>query len=296
MTEPHPREMLGSTGIWSSELRYGDRARAAELAAHLEDVGFTALWVPDVGGNLFGALDRLLAATRRTVIATGILNIWLHTAEETAAWRNGLTDAARDRVLLGLGVSHAPLVDAQPGMTYARPVATMVDYLDRLDRAGVPAGARCLAALGPRMTDLARERSLGAHPYLVTPEHTAAARGRLGPDALLAVEQGVVLERDADTARSIARDALAMYAALPNYARNWKRLGFTDDDVDTLSDRLVDALVVRGDVDDVAERVDRHRRAGADHVCIQLLTAPDDPPAAGVWRRLADATCASITP
>jgi probable F420-dependent oxidoreductase len=267
----------------------GDPAEVAELAAELEALGFSALWVPDVGGDVLGALDRLLGATSSVVIATGILNIWMHSAAEVGEWRAALGDADRDRLLLGIGISHAPLIDAQPGMSWERPLATTRAYLDAMDAAGIPLEARCVAALGPKMLELARDRSAGAHPYLVTPEHTAMARDALGAGALLAVEQGAVLETDGDVARDIARQALGVYATLPNYVNNWKRLGFTDEDAASLSDRLVDALVAWGDPDTVAERVQAHRDAGADHVCVQLLAPPRARVPLDDWRRLAPA-------
>ncbi len=292
MTE-HPS--LAGTGVWAHELRYGDPAEIAEiadLAAELEGLGFSALWVPDVGGDLFGSLDTLLAATSSTVIATGILNVWMHTPAETGAWRAGLDDADQQRLLLGIGISHASFIDAMPGMSWERPLTTMRTYLDGLDAAGVPPEGRCLAALGPKMLELARDRSAGAHPYLVTPEHTALARETMGSDALLAVEQGVVLDSDPDAAREVARNALSIYATLPNYTNNWKRLGFTDDDVTSLSDRLVDEVVAWGDVDALAARVQSHRDAGADHVCVQLLAPPGAPVDRVAWRRLAPALLA----
>jgi probable F420-dependent oxidoreductase len=237
---------------------------------------------------VFGALDHLLASTSTITVATGILNVWMHTAAETAEWRAALPEDQRDRFFLGIGISHAPLIDPQPGMSWEKPLATTRTYLDGLDAGGVPADARCVAALGPKMLELARDRSAGAHPYLVTPEHTATARGILG-GAGLYVEQGVVLETDASAAREIARQALGGYAVLPNYTNNWKRLGFTDDDVATLSDRLVDALIAHGDVEAIAARVQEHRDAGADHVCVQVLNAPGSPMNRAAWRELAPA-------
>lgn len=283
------------TGVWSHELRYGDSGEIADAVAELESLGYTAAWIPDVGGNLFTPLGHLLASSRSLVIATGILNVWMHTPADVGSWRDALPDAQRARLLLGLGVSHAPLIDAQPGMSWTRPVATMRTYLDGLDEHRVPHGARCLAALGPRMLELARDRSAGAHPYLVTPEHTATARSALGGEALLLVEQGVVLERDADVARGIARQALDVYCNLPNYVNNWKRLGFTDDDVASRSDRLVDGLVAWGDEDAITARVQAHRDAGADHVCIQVLRAPGPGMPIDTWRALAPAVTSRST-
>jgi probable F420-dependent oxidoreductase len=237
---------------------------------------------------VFAPLDNLLGATSTMTVATGILNIWMHTAAEVSQWRAGLSDDQRARFLLGIGISHAPLIDPQPGMSWAKPLSTTAAYLDALDAGGVPADARCVAALGPKMLELARDRSAGAHPYLVTPDHTATARGIVG-GALLAVEQGAVFETDAATARSIARQSLAGYLGLPNYVNNWKRLGFTDEDVEMMSDRLVDALVVWGDVDTIAARVQEHRDAGADHVCLQILNEPGAPMNRTAWRELAPA-------
>lgn len=272
--------MIEGTGIWAAELRHGDPHAITEAAAELESWGYTALWIPDSGGDLFGALDRLRAATSTITVASGILNIWRQTTEGTNAWWSALSAADRDRTLVGLGVSHRRRI----GDAWSRPLATMGAFLDALT---VPTERRCLAALGPRMLELARDRTTGAHPYLGTPEHTARAREILGPDALLAPEQGVVLETNAGTARGVARDALRRYAELPNYVNNWKRLGFTDDDATSLSDRLVDALVAWGDTDTIAARVAEHRAAGANHVCVQVLQAPGNPLPRSAWKALA---------
>jgi probable F420-dependent oxidoreductase len=272
--------MLSGTGIWSPDLRYAEPDAIAEAAAELEQLGYRALWIPDDGGDVFGALDRLLRATATVTVATGILNIWRQTPEATNAWWSARPPADQDRVLLGLGVSHGP----QIGAAWSRPLGAMRAFLDALT---VPHDHLCIAALGPRMLELAGARTAGTHPYLVTPEHTALARQAVGPDALVAPEQGVVLETDADTARAIARRALGAYVGLPNYVNNWKRLGFTDDDVASLSDGLVDALFAWGDVDAIAARVDEHRAAGADHVCLQVVQAPRSPIPRSAWKALA---------
>ena len=221
------------TGIWSGVLRSGDALEIAAAAAELESLGYSALWIPDVGGDVFGAVDHLLAATSTATIATGILNLWMHTAEETAAQHASLTAQHGPRFLAGIGVSHAPLIDRKldPG-TYQKPMAQTRAFLDALDAADVPlaAGDRALAALGPKMLELAATRTAGVHPYLVTPEHTRIARDAVGADAMVATEQGVVLETDPDLARSIARANLAGYFALPNYTNNWRRLGFTEEE------------------------------------------------------------------
>ena len=283
---------LTGTGIWSAPLRYGDRAAAADSAAELEALGYTALWLPDIGGDLFDAVENVLQATTTTVIATGILNIWQHAAADAAAAHARLTAAHGDRFLAGLGVSHQSLIDRAEAGRYRQPLTRMREYLDGLDAAPLPlpTESRVLAALRPKMLELARDRTAGAHPYLVTPEHTAIARAALGPDKQLLPEQAVVLERDPDRARALARLHLAVYLGLPNYAGNWQRLGFTEDDIaGGGSDRLVDALVVWGDEATIAARLQEHRDAGADHVCVQvlgddLLAFPRDE-----WRRLAPA-------
>ena len=274
-------------------LRYGDMAQVAPAATELEALGYSALWIPDVGGDLFTPLDILLGATTDATIATGILNVWMHTPDEAASQHARLTAAHGLRYLCGIGISHRPFIDHvnEPG-TYTKPIETMANYLDGLDAAATPLAVndRVIAALGPKMLELARTRTAGTHPYLVTPELTAKARAGIGADGLVASEQGVVLETDPTTAREIARMHLATYLGLPNYSNNWKRQGFTDDDIaNGGSDRLVDALVVWGDEATIAARVQAHRDAGADHVCIQVLTS--DPRALPVdeWRTLAPA-------
>jgi probable F420-dependent oxidoreductase len=287
------RERLSGTGIWSGLLRYGDPAQAAAAAAELEALGYSALWLPDIGGDVFGPVANVLGATTTATIATGILNIWMHTAEETAAEHARLTAEHGSRFLCGIGIGHRPYIDhvIAPG-TYQKPVETMSSFLDGLDAAPTPLSAddRVIAALGPKMLELARARTAGTHPYLVTPELTRNAREGIGPDGLVACEQGVVLETDPIRAREIARMHLKTYLGLPNYSNNWRRQGLTDDDIaDVGSDRLVDALVAWGDEAAIARRVQEHRDAGADHVCIQVLTA--DPRALPVdeWRALAPA-------
>jgi probable F420-dependent oxidoreductase len=284
---------LSGTGVWSGMLRYGDAAETAALAAELEELGYSALWIPDIGGDVFGPLGNLLAATSSATIATGILNIWMHTPEETAVQHARLTAEHGRRWLCGIGVSHRPFIDHvnAPG-TYERPVEKVAAFLDGLDAADPPLAAadRCIAALGPKMLELARTRTAGTHPYLVTPEHTRRTREAIGPDALVACEQGVVLETDPARAREVARTHLKTYLGLPNYSNNWKRIGLTDDDLaDGGSDRLVDALVAWGSEDAIAARVKEHRDAGADHVCIQALEADPLAMPAGQLRALAPA-------
>lgn len=281
---------ISGTGVWSPGLRHSDPVVAADLAAELEDLGYTALWIPDSGGDVFGAVENLLAATKTATIATGILNLWMHEPEETAVEHARLSAVYERRFLLGIGVSHARLIDAAEAGRYRKPVARTREFLDALDAAPtpVPVDDRVLAALGPKMLELACDRAAGAHPYLVTPDHTNVARQALGPEKLVLPEQGVVLETDPDRARMIARRHLANYLTLPNYTNNWKRFGFTDEDLaDGATDRLVDALVAWGDEAAIARRVQEHRDAGADHVCLQVLGEDRSTLAIDDCRRLA---------
>jgi len=283
---------IGSVGVWSRELRFhGDRAEALDAAAELEELGFGAIFIPDVGGDVLGAVAELLAATRAIPLATGILNIWMHPAAEVAAGVAAIEHLHAGRFLLGLGASHAAVVDAGGAARYARPLSTMRDYLDALDGQPEPPSPvrRMLAALGPRMLELARERSAGAHPYLVTAEHTAHARAILGSEALLAPELSVLLDADAERAFERAREFVSHYLELPNYSRNLARLGFEPADVEPPgSERLVRALVAFGDEEAIAEAVAAHHGAGADHVALHVIGAGETLPREQ-WRRLAAA-------
>ena len=285
---------LAGVGVWSSQLRYGDASESADAAAELDELGFKALWIPDVGGPVFDAVGRLLAATTRTVIATGILNLWMHSASDVAESYDALTAEHGDRFLLGIGVSHAPLIDADRPGRYRKPLAATASFLDGLDAAPqpVPTERRVLAALGPKMLALSATRAGGAHPYLVTPEHTAAARSTLGEGPLLLPEQTVILCDSADEARRIGTDWLRAYLALPNYANNLLRGGFSEDDLAQVGDRLFDAIIAWGDEGAVMRRVAEHRAAGADHVCVQVLVADPTTFPREQWRRIA-AACKS---
>lgn len=282
---------LAGVGIWSSQLRYGDQGEAAEAAAELEELGFSALWIPDVGGPVLDSVDQLLSSTTDVVIATGILNLWMHEPSDVAARYAELTASHGERFLLGIGVSHAPLIDSREPGRYRKPLAATRAYLDELDAAEqpVPVANRVLAALGPKMLDLAAARSRGAHPYLVTPEHTHYARSHLGDGPLLLPEQTVLLTTDADEARTRGTEWLREYLALPNYANNLLRSGFTEDEVTAVSDRLFDAIIAWGDEETVLRRVREHHDAGADHVCVQVLTAAPQEFPRKDWRRLAAA-------
>jgi probable F420-dependent oxidoreductase len=285
---------IGPLGVWSGELRFKrDRGPVLEAVAELEELGYGPIWLPGGSGTgqpIFDVVGEILDATRTVTVATGIVSIWIESAEDAGAAQLALRERHRGRFLLGLGVSHAPLVDESLRPLLSKPRTAMAQYLDRLDAAtgGRLAEERILAALGPRMLDLARERSLGSHPYNVTPEHTAAAREALGPEPLLCPEQAVVLESDPARAREIAREFLAVYLGLPNYTNNLLRHGLDEADLaDGGSDRLVDAVVAWGDEDAVAERVRAHRAAGADHVCLQVLSGRRGELPLPEWRRLA---------
>ncbi|MEU3461390.1 LLM class F420-dependent oxidoreductase [Streptomyces sp. NPDC006733] len=282
------RESVGRYGIWNGGMRSDDpelRGEIAEAAAELDELGFGAIWLG--GSASVEDAARVLDASPRITVATGILSIWDHEADAVAARTAEVEAAHPGRFLLGLGVSHAQLSDR-----YRRPYSAMVAYLDALDAAPapVPAGRRVLAALGPKMLELSRDRAGGAHPYLVTPEHTEQARALLGEGPLLAPEFKIVLEKDPDVARGIARGYLAPYLAMPNYTNSFLRLGFEEGDfTGGGSDRLIDTVFAWGDDDHILGRIKSFRTAGADHVALQVVTgqARSVLPRAE-WRRLAE--------
>lgn len=274
---------LGRVGIWSGQLGAMPTSAVNEVVRQIESLGYRAIWFPEsVTKEVFSQAALLLASGDEIVAASGIANIW---ARDPMAMMNGartLAEAFPDRFLLGIGVSHAPTIDRRGG-TYARPLTAMRAYLDAMEDAPYlgpspsPEPPVVLAALGPRMLELAGTRTWGAHPYFTPVEHTALARAALGPDALLAPEQAVVLADDAETARSIAREHTERYLALDNYRNNLLRLGWSAADVtDGGSDALVDAVVAWGDASSIQAGVAAHLAAGADHVCVQVLNGPAD--------------------
>lgn len=254
--------------------RFGSFGRGVtpQQATEIEALGYGAVWV---GGSPPAALswvEPILQATTTLCVATGIVNIWSAPAQRVAESFHRIEAAYPGRFLLGIGVGHAEMISE-----YRKPYNALVEYLDRLDDYGVPANRRVVAALGPRVLGLSARRSAGAHPYLTTPEHTARARELIGPSAFLAPEHKVVLTTDSARARTVGRQALDMYFNMANYRNNWKRLGFTDDEVSRPgSDRLVDAVVAYGTPDAIAARLNEHLLAGADHVPIQVLTEDDN--------------------
>lgn len=256
--------------------------QAADFARQVEAWGYGALWIPEAGGrNSLVHSAWLLSQTQRLVIATGIANIYARDAQATVAARQALDEQSGGRFLLGLGVSHAPLVERLRGHRYERPWSAMRDYLEKMERASYQApppsqsGELVLAALGPRMLELSRDKTDGAHPYNVTPAHTAEARRILGPNKRLYVEHKVMLETDPQRARGVARQVLDLYLKLPNYRNNWFRLGFSEEEVDRCADRFLDAMVAWGDIEAIADQVRAHWEAGADHVCVQPLSSRD---------------------
>jgi probable F420-dependent oxidoreductase len=281
---------LGRVGIWSSSRQWRDDGENKEAVAELDELGYGALWIGGAHGDLV-LIEALLDASPRLALATGIVNVWMYAPGDVAAATARVEAAHPGRFLLGIGAGHAVSTEAA-GQRYERPYDKIVEYLDGLEASAhpLPKDRMALAALGPRVLRLASARTAGAHPYLVPPEHSRQAREVMGPDALLAPEQKVVLETDPDRARAIARQNLAIYLRLPNYTNNLKRLGFSAEDIDEPgSDHLVDALIAWGDVDTIVGRVRAHLDAGADHVCIQALT--DNPGAMprAAWRELAGA-------
>lgn len=267
------RPDMGRLGIWAQEYKLNPA-----LVTDLEAMGYGTVWL---GGSPDGDLriiDEFLGATTRLVMATGIVNIWRDEATKVAAAHRRISHAFPGRFLLGIGVGH-PERTSQ----YQRPYASLVSYLDVLEAEGVPKDELALAALGPKVLQLAADRTAGAHPYLTTPEHTARARQLLGPETLLAPEQKVVMTTDAQRARELARSVVVFpYLSRINYLQNLRSLGWTDDDVaGDGSDALIDALVGHGDPTAATAPIRAHLASGADHVAAQLITEPDTDPRAG---------------
>ncbi|NBM17388.1 TIGR03620 family F420-dependent LLM class oxidoreductase [Streptomyces sp. GC420] len=285
-------------GIWTGSLDAVPPTAAGEIAAELESQGWGALWFGEAyGREAFTQAGLLLAATRRMRVATGIANVWARDAVAANAASRTLAAAYGGRFVLGLGVSHRPLVERVRGGSYSRPVETMREYLTAMAGASFHAaeadGPRppvLVAALGPRMLEVTRELADGSHPYLVTPDQTAAVRAALGPDRIVAVEMGAVLTTDRETALRRAHAHLDIYTGLPNYRNNWLRGGFDETDlIRGGSDRLADALIAWGDEQAILSRVREHLDAGADHVCVQVLMETPFEVPAEPWRELAPA-------
>lgn len=267
---------IGKLGVWT----FFDALTApvaAQAAKRIEALGYGALWIPEaVGRHPFVLASWLLANTDKLVIATGIANIYHREPGVTLAGQNSLNEQSSGRFLLGMGVSHKPLVEGLRGLAYGPPIATMRKYLDGLATApyqGIPPAEKApivIAALGPRMLELAREACDGAHPYFTSPAHTAMAKQILGPDKMLCVEQKIILEEDPTKARELARPVAQMYLALPNYRNNWLRMGLAEADLaNGGSDKFIDTTFAWGSVEKIRSRIQEHYDAGATHVCIQ---------------------------
>ncbi len=276
-------ERLKTTGVWyfTDTMSAGE---AADVAGRIESLGYSTLWMPDtLGRDPFAHIAWLASQTSTLQFATGIANIYHRHPGPMMQAAQTLAEQSDNRFILGLGVSHSPIVADVRGLDYSKPLTKMREYLAAMDAsmymgpAATEPVLRVLAALGPKMLELSATATDGAHPYWTTPEHTAQARDILGPDKLLCVEQKIVLSTDADVARTAGIGALGFYADLPNYRNNWKRLGFTEEEIQDRADRFIDAVVAWGDADAIAGRVQEHYDAGADHVCIQPVN-PDGTP------------------
>ena len=289
----------GTVGIWTTTHESLPAARSGEVARAIEAAGFSTMWIAEAWGReAFTSAQLLLNATRTLTVATGIANIFARDAVACANATRTLNAAYDDRFLLGLGVSHEPLVERMRGHDYSSPVARMADYLDKLDAAPsfTPEGSarptRLIAALGPKMMQLGATKADGILPYLTTPQHTAEARATIG-DAFLAVEQAVVLGGTREQYLERAHAYLEIYTGLDNYKNNWRRLGFSDEDfVRGGSERLKEAMVIHGDESAIVDAVDRHVAAGADHVCLQFLGADLTTPPYDDWQRVGKALAA----
>jgi probable F420-dependent oxidoreductase len=259
---------LGRYGVW-----LGSRSITPDLAKEIESLGYGAAWIGGSPDADLKWVEPALAQTSSLQLATGIINIWSSPAAEVAESYHRIENDYPGRFLLGIGIGHP-----EHTQEYRKPYDALVDYLDTLDGASVPTSRRVLAALGPKVLALSAERSAGAHPYLTTPEHTAQARELVGNSVFLAPEHKVVLTTDADEARKIGRQTVEFYLGLSNYVNNWRRLGFTDDDVRKPgSDKLIDAVVAYGTPEAIAARLNEHLEAGADHLAIQVLGGwPED--------------------
>lgn len=287
---------IGRYGIWTGQWDAMSTAQVRDTVQELEALGWPCVWRPEATGrDALVSAAHMLDATSVMRVATGVAQIHARHPHTARAAQLTLHEASDGRFLLGLGVSHAPFIEGSRKLEYRTPYSDMVAYLAAMEEApftAVAAPSRpttVLAALGPKMLRLAATVADGAHPYFSPVEHTAMARELMGPGVLLAPEQMVVIDTDIDRARATAVRHMTRYLQLPNYANNLRRLGFGDDDLNGPSPRLIDAIVACGDVDAAVDRVDEQHRAGADHVCIQVLTpSPVDLPLEE-WRRLADA-------
>ena len=297
MALPSSLEKLkGTVGVWTVTHESLAPQRSGEIAQELEELGYSAMWIPEAySREAFTSSHFLLQATSTIVVATGIANIWARDAVTAASAAKSLNAAFNDRFVLGLGVSHQPIVQKLRKHDYVSPLTQMKSFLEGLSEApmfaieGNQEFARVIAALGPKMLELGKTLAHGVHPYLVTPEHTAVARATVGTQ-FVGVEQAVVLGQSREVFLQRAHAYLEIYTGLPNYRNNWLRLGFSEEDfVKGGSERLCDAMVVHGDEQKILDNINAHRSAGADHVCIQVLGEDLSTPPLEDWRHLAPA-------
>ena len=297
MTVEQLRAIPGRVGLWSMGLRPAGRPEVEDAASELDGLGFRVLWIPGLDGTgVFEDLEQLLQAASHSTVALGALGIWGHHPAEVGQRLQALDRAYGPRTILGFGVSDRASAAAAGG-EYGDPITSVAAYLDRLDAAAqpVPVARRLLGALGPKMVDLGVRRTAGLHPFLVTPDYTARARARIGAAPVIAPHQAVVLDTGPAQARGAARAGIGMAIGLPAYQNNLRRLGFTDDDlVAGGSDRLIDAVVAWGTVEDIRRRVHAHLDAGADHVALHVLGGHRDLPLPQ-WRQLAELLPSTVT-
>lgn len=287
---------IGRVGLWSGVFDAHSTAEVRDLVREIEAMGWPTVWRPEsTGRDALIASAHMLEATTTLKVATGIAQIYARHPHTMAAGQQTLAESSGGRFLLGLGVSHAPHVEGSRGLAYDTPYTDMVRYLEAMASGPFTSvgpdvkPTTILAALGPKMLRLAASAADGAHPYFSPPEHTAFARETMGPDALLAPEQMVVIDDDLDRARTLAVEQMTRYLRLPNYANNLLRFGFTEEDVRGPSQRLIDAIVTCGTIYQAVARVRDHHDAGADHVCIQVLVSDPRQPPRQAWRDLASA-------
>jgi len=268
--EPSSKLNLGKFGVFGHHEALWQKVTPKQFQ-DIEALGYGAIWAGGSPAAELPWVEPILEATTNLKVATGIVNIWTAAAGPVAESYHRIDKAYPNRFLLGIGVGHPEALTE-----YKKPYDALTEYLDELDEHGVPKDRIVVAALGPQVLKLAARRTAGAHPYLTTPEHTAQARELIGPDAYLAPPHKVILTTDAEQARAIGRKELDIYLGLANYLNNWKRLGFTDEDLARPgSDRFVDAVVAYGTVDAIAARLTEHLAAGADTVPVRVLTSAD---------------------
>ncbi|MCW2524713.1 MAG: family F420-dependent class oxidoreductase [Frankiales bacterium] len=281
-------QIVGPVGVWSMELRGAGKAAVQAAAAELDGLGLRTLWIPGLDGNgAFDDADQLLAAAAHSSVVLGVLGIWGQSADDVTSRVARLDQAHGPRTVVGLGVSDSNTAKSH-GLDFGNPIDSMGDYLDGLDAAAasLPASRRLLGAMGPRMVSLAADRTAGIHPFLVPPQYSANQRAAVGPAPLIAPHQAIVLDTDPERARAAARAGVGMFIGFPAYQNNLRRLGYGDSDlVAGGSDRLIDALVAWGSIDDIYKRLREHLDAGADHVAVHVLGGDGIPLAQ--WRELA---------